>query len=83
MASAFFMMRKMTLIETSALGSFSTWRVGPFQMPIEGESYSISQPLYDLDKGRMFVDHPLYDSPQNFISYFEKHIGYAICHKQG
>jgi len=78
MASAFFMMRKMTLIETSALGSFSTWRVGPFQMPIEGESYSISQPLYDLDKGRMFVDHPLYDSPQNFISYFEKHIDWAM-----
>ena len=75
MAFTFFEMRK---IETSTLKSFSTTRVGPFQMPIEGESYSISQPLYDLEKGRMFVDHPLYDSPQNFISYFEKHIDWAM-----
>ena len=51
-------------------------RSGPFRMPIEGDQYSITQPLFDLDSEAR-IDRPLIASPQTFISAFEHHLRYS------
>ena len=65
-------------LEWSARGSVAWFigvghRPGPFRMPIVGERYSISQPLFDLGDD-IRREHPLISSPLTFISAFERQL---------
>jgi len=51
-------------------------RIGPFNMPIRGEQYYISQPLYDIDNAAR-KDPQLIASPESFVSAFENYLNWV------
>lgn len=59
---------------TSGIHSISS-RKAPFAMPIQGEKFSIFQPMYDMDSADK--DPQLLASPKSFVSTFEKQIDWV------